>query len=334
MSRKRIAMGMALLFVSAGLLAACLNQQPAGAGAQTNFRQVSIQNDLTVGDAMTVGGLVTLSGDTTIGLLSIEAPTTGLTATPAAVIQAKGLGNALEVQNAAGTPVMQVNAAGNITYSGFTSAGGLSSNAGAFAAPTAVGTATPALYVDNAGVSNLFEVRKVGTPVLQVLSDGSMSATGAWSSGQTNNNWVKVSAPTTVATATPAMVIDSTAAGSALLEIRDSATPVARFTNGGGFMFTGLLTGTAGGAVTVTNGAPFAITAAFQPITAAGPVTPTLTIPAAGVYACLYNTSANAIVIQDTGNQVFVSDWTAGQYDFLCGYSDGTRFIELNRANN
>lgn len=91
---------------------------------------------------------------------------------------------------------------------------------------------------------------------------------------------------------------------------------------------------TAGTSITVTNGAAFAVTATMQPITAAGAVTPTLTIPAAGVYACVYNTSSNAILIQDTGNQVLTAAATLGQYDMLCGYSDGTRFIETSRANN
>lgn len=161
-----------------------------------------------------------------------------------------------------------------------------------------------------------------------------LAADPNFSGGVSSSNWLKVAAPTAIATATPAVVIDSLAAGSALLEIRDSATPVARFTNGGGFMFTGLLTGTAGSAVTVTNGAAFTITAAFQPITASGTVTPTLTIPAAGIYACLFNSGSNTINLADTGNQVLTTAWAAGQYDWLCGYSDGTRFMEISRANN
>lgn len=226
------------------------------------------------------------------------------------------------------------------SYTGFTDvqvSGELSVlNDAIVTAPTTIATATPAVAVDSLGVSNIFEVRDASTPVFTVNNGGNVQQVGARTAtgGDTVNNWVKVSAPTAVATATPAMVIDSTAAGSALLEIRDSATPVARFTNGGGFMFTGLLTGTAGSAVTVTNGAAFAITAAFQPITASGTVTPTLTIPAAGVYACLYNSGSNTINLADTSNQVLTTAWAAGQYDWLCGYSDGTRFMEVSRANN
>lgn len=103
---------------------------------------------------------------------------------------------------------------------------------------------------------------------------------------------------------------------------------------GGAATLAGLNKLTAGTAITVTNGAAFTVTASMQPITAAGSVTPTLTIPTAGVYACVYNTSSNAILIQDTGNQVLTADATLGQYDLLCGYSDGTRFIETGRADN
>jgi len=102
----------------------------------------------------------------------------------------------------------------------------------------------------------------------------------------------------------------------------------------GAATFAGLNKLTAGSTITVTNGAPFALTATLQPIQAAGAVTPTITIPAADVTACIYNTSSNAILIQDTGNQVLTADATLGQYDVLCGYSDGTRFIETSRANN
>lgn len=91
---------------------------------------------------------------------------------------------------------------------------------------------------------------------------------------------------------------------------------------------------TAGTAITVTNGVAFAPTAAFQPIQAAGTVTPTITIPAAGRFTCIYNVSAQTINIADSGNQVLSAAWAAGQYDMLCGYSDGTRFIETDRSDN
>jgi len=96
----------------------------------------------------------------------------------------------------------------------------------------------------------------------------------------------------------------------------------------------GLVIRTAATSVTVTNGVAFAIAGSWQPITAAGTVTPTITIPAAGVSACIENTSAQTVNLADTGNQVLTAAFPMGQYDVLCGHSDGTRFIETSRANN
>jgi hypothetical protein len=87
-------------------------------------------------------------------------------------------------------------------------------------------------------------------------------------------------------------------------------------------------------AITVTNGGAFAPTGVIQPIIAAGTVTPTITIPSAGNMVCLYNSGSNTINIADTGNQVLTAAWAAGQYDWLCGWSDGTRFMEFARADN
>jgi hypothetical protein len=91
---------------------------------------------------------------------------------------------------------------------------------------------------------------------------------------------------------------------------------------------------TAGTAISVTNGAAFAISASWQPVKATGTVTPTITIPSAGVRVCVENITSSSVVIADTGNQVLGATRTLGQYDVLCGFSDGTRFIETSFANN
>lgn len=36
----------------------------------------------------------------------------------------------------------------------------------------------------------------------------------------------------------------------------------------------------------------------------------------------------------DIGAQVLTAAIALGQYDWLCGYSDGTRFMEIGRADN
>ena len=46
------------------------------------------------------------------------------------------------------------------------------------------------------------------------------------------------------------------------------------------------------------------------------------------------NTGSNAINIADSGNQVLTAAIALGQYDWLCGYSDGTRYMEIGRADN
>lgn len=112
------------------------------------------------------------------GLVRITAPTTVATATPVFVIDSTGArGNLLELRKNA-TPVFSVNNDGSATYTGFSSGGGLVNAPAAVAAPTAVGTATPAFYVNNAGVSNVFEARKNATPVVQIDGSGNLTASG------------------------------------------------------------------------------------------------------------------------------------------------------------
>ena len=118
------------------------------------------------------------------------------------------------------------------------------------------------------------------------------------------------------------------------LGVAGASTLTGALAANGGLTLAGLANLTAATSVTVTDGVAFAISGAWQPITAAGAVTPTITIPASGVFACIENTSAQNVLIQDTGNQILTADATLNQYDVLCGYSDGTRFIEVSRANN
>ena len=79
------------------------------------------------------------------------------------------------------------------------------------AAPTVFATATPAMMVDNSGLGRSLEVRDAATPVMYVNNGGTWGSTGnsTHSGGQTINNWSAVSAPTAIATATPAFVVNS-----------------------------------------------------------------------------------------------------------------------------
>lgn len=85
---------------------------------------------------------------------------------------------------------------------------------------------------------------------------------------------------------------------------------------------------------TVVSGTALAPGAARQPVSIATAGTVPLTIPSAGVTVCIWNTGSQAVTIADSGNQVLAGNFAMGQYDVLCGFSDGTRFIEINRSNN
>ena len=91
---------------------------------------------------------------------------------------------------------------------------------------------------------------------------------------------------------------------------------------------------TAQTAITVTNAGAFAPTGTYQPIQAAGEVTPTITVGTAGDLLVLINTSAQTINIADTGIQMLSAAWAGGQYDTLTLWCDGTNWIELSRSNN
>ena len=104
-------------------------------------------------------------------------------------------------------------------------------------APTAVGTATPILRIENDGVSNSLEIRNPGgTPVFYVDVDGNATYTGFSSGGGEVAAPVRIAAATAIATATPAVVVDSLGVSN-LFEIRDAATPVAAVNNGGNWIF-------------------------------------------------------------------------------------------------
>lgn len=95
------------------------------------------------------------------------------------------------------------------------------------AVPTAVGTATPGLMVDCAGVDNCFEVRDGATPVWSVANGGAVTQSGSstFSDNVTLNDALKVAA-TPATTATPQVLIQDVAAG-VPFEIRNaSATPM------------------------------------------------------------------------------------------------------------
>lgn len=86
--------------------------------------------------------------------------------------------------------------------------------------------------------------------------------------------------------------------------------------------------------ITVTNGAAFTVTGTYQPIAAAGAVTPTITMGAAGDVVVIVNTSNQTITIADTGTTMLSAAWAGTQYDTLTLICDGTNWLELDRSAN
>lgn len=79
---------------------------------------------------------------------------------------------------------------------------------------------------------------------------------------------------------------------------------------------------------------PYAPVRPMNPISIATAGTVPLTIPSAGWYGCITNVGTEVITIADSGAQMLTAAAALGQYDVLCGDSDGTNFIERSRANN
>jgi hypothetical protein len=165
--------------------------------------------------------------------------TTGGTATPALRVNQVGAGKIVEFSDG-GTPVFSINNGGGIVASSILTQGAVITGL-VVSQPTAAATATPAALIDSLSVgSNLLEVRDSATPVFTINNGGVWSSTGAGthSGGQTVNSWAKVAAPTAIATATPALVVDS-AGVSNLVDVRKNATPV--FQVAGNGIVTGLV---------------------------------------------------------------------------------------------
>lgn len=298
------------------------------------------------------------------GAVRISIPTAVATAVPGVMIQGYGVGNPLEVRNVGGTPVFAVDADGNTTYTGFTSAGGVVNAEVAVIAPTAAGTATPAMVVDSLGAGNvLLDIRDSATPVFSINNGGGWTSTGAGAhaSGQTVNSWAKVAAPTAIATATPAMVVDSLGV-STILEVRDAATPVFTVRNGGEAVAANGLTITTGGLtvtagdVAFTNGwINFGAQSTFTVVDTL-PITPTGTfqpLDSSGAVACdtsnciedgatvgdlliLQNiNAADAITIDGTGGNVECkADVVLGAQDTLWLMWNGADWICLATHDN
>jgi len=89
-------------------------------------------------------------------------------------------------------------------------------------------------------------------------------------------------------------------------------------------------------AITVTNGGVLTPTGTYQPITAAGEVTPTVTTTGidTGAILVIVNESAETINIADSGTMMLNAAVALGQYDTLTLLFDGTNWLQIATADN
>lgn len=255
-------------------------------------------------------GNITGGGGLASDNVVVSAPTAIGTATPAVFVNNAGVSKQLEVQD------------GGVVAFDMLNGGGAR-----FTAPTAIATAQPGVVVDSNGVSNIFEVRDNATPVIAVNNGGTWSSTGAGthSGGQTINNWAIVAAPTDIATATPAAVVNSSGVSN-IFEIRDAATPVIRVEDGGSLHSNHLgfiaLSYTSTGAQTITP-----TNNSLYNLNPAAVLTVTLSTGAAqtGDIVIFANNVTTNTIIADTGA-------TQGGGNITLGENDNAGFLFLGDA--
>lgn len=100
---------------------------------------------------------------------SVHLSDTGGTAVPVLKVNQKGTGKVVEFLDS-GTPVWSLNDGGGLIYTGSQEYLNIS-------APTAIATTQPALKVNNAGVSNQFELQEAATPIALVQGWGAVTVT-------------------------------------------------------------------------------------------------------------------------------------------------------------
>ncbi len=86
----------------------------------------------------------------------------------------------------------------------------------------------------------------------------------------------------------------------------------------------------------VTDGETIAPIAFVQPISSTAAVGAAIATTGrnTGDLLLLYNTGSNTITITDTGNIVLAGNAALGQYDTLLLIFDGTRWVQISKADN
>lgn len=198
-----------------------------------------------------------------------------------------------------------------------------------------------------------FPIPPTPEEIIAVLHPESIEGQGV-SGGVTNLSGLDVAAPTVVATAIPAAVVDSLGVSN-LFEVRDAATPVWAINDGGAVVQTGNTTQTGNLALTgdialtggldlsgllqtsftnytVTDGLTITPTVTTYALDTAGAVTITLAASAdEGQLLILINDDANATIIADTNVRTSTGSalTMAGAHDILVFIFQDSEWLEL-----
>lgn len=154
---------------------------------------------------------------------------------------------------------------------------------------------------------------------------GRQDAAGGW----------QVAAPTSIATATPALSVNSSGVSN-ILEIQDASTPVARWENGGNLdLISGVLQPSFADE-TITNGETLTPTYTVYALDSASAVTVTLAASAdEGQLLVLIGDDAYTITIADTN--IRTSDGAAatlGQYDVIVFVYQDSEWMQVVKTAN
>lgn len=156
--------------------------------------------------------------------------------------------------------------------------------------PTTFATGTPGVLIESSALGAALDVSVAGTSALVVDKDGNTTISGTCTGCEINSaTGLRITQPTAAATATPALAVNSLAAGAKLLEVADASTPVFSILNGGAVSRTGDDTMT--GDLNVTGAGKVAAA------TAVATATPAFVVDSAGV--------SNLFEVRDAATPVF-----------------------------
>lgn len=209
---------------------------------------------------------------------------------------------------------------------------GLSACKGESRAPQGlVGTYAVPCHFDNNGTSFVAD-----TGCTVDLTNGTV--TGAVANDLNGANFVIDAGGDTALRATqdnlPILTLGGTPTAAAFSIKNSGGTPVAVIRGNGELSAVNALVVATSAALVGVASTAVAPVGLIQPVSIATAGTVPITVPAAGQIVCIYNTGSEVFTIADSGNQVLSASGALGQYDVVCGISDGTRFIEFARSNN